>query len=177
MLKLAMELPECRRAVVLYFMVSFHDEAEGWGLATTRAKLRSDPVPEYAANRKTYKKVEHRPCLLCIDLIEIQKSGVLDSGLDSRLRNLMEHNTLRSLRVELQNKAYVPGNTFALTVIVCSKDNLLSFGCCSQGLNGILFCFQFNVLRVPVVIDANGVQGFVQGTYMSESCLDCVSIA
>jgi hypothetical protein len=71
MLKLAMKLPESSRTVVLYFLVSFHDEAEGWGLATACTKLRGDPVPEYAANRKTYKKVEHRPCLLCIDLVEV----------------------------------------------------------------------------------------------------------
>jgi hypothetical protein len=69
----------------------------------------------------------------------------------------MEYNTLRGLRVEFENETYMPGDTFAFTVIVCGKDDFLSFGSGSQGLNCVLLRFQLNVLRVPVVIDTDSI--------------------
>ena len=92
------------------------------------------------------------PGLLGIDEVEVDVARVFDGREDGRLRDFVEHDATRFLRVESEHFGEVPGDGFSFAVFIgCEPNRLRLFGLCAQFVNKVFLVRRYFVLGLERV--------------------------
>ena len=118
------ERPVIAGSVSTNLGVAFGHQTECGCLTATRRQLGGNSLPEHAANRKSDKHIQHRAGLLGVHAVHVQTARGSHGRLNRWTRDFVKDDAGRSQRVEFQEVTDVPGNTFALAIIVCRQPNL-----------------------------------------------------
>ena len=75
------------------FSFPVDDESEGYRLNSAGRKLRLDLSPEYGRELESDKSVENSSCLLGIDKVHVDLTGILDCVEDRRLCDFLKYDS------------------------------------------------------------------------------------
>ena len=110
---------------ILYLALTLYNQSDGHTLHTSGRECRLHLAPEHRRELETHQTVEHTACLLCIDQVHIQMTGMLYGIEDSGLGDLVEHDAVGLLLIQAQHLAQVPADGFSLAVFIGSQPHLL----------------------------------------------------
>ena len=105
---------------VANFLLSLGNESHSHALHATSAQSRLYFFPQHWRKFKTYNAVEHSSRLLRVDKILINVAWIFNGSKNSGFGNLMEHNALSVLTLQVKHFAQVPCNSFSLAVLITS---------------------------------------------------------
>ena len=101
-----------------------HDQSHSHRLHTSGRQRRLDLAPQHRRKLEAHNAVEHTPCLLGIDKVDVDASRRVERMQDGRLRDLVKDDALRAVGRQFERLAEVPRNGLSLAVLIGCEQHL-----------------------------------------------------
>ena len=125
-------------------------------------------LPKERAQLIAHDSIKNSSCLLSVYKVHINLSGIFDSSLYRRFRNLVESNSSRVFNRDTESVCKMPGYSFALTVRVGCKEYLVCILCVLfNALYNISLASDVDIMSLKAVFYINAQSAFGQVSHVS----------
>ena len=153
----------------LYLALALNDESYSHALHASGRQCGLHLAPQYGRKLESHESVEHSSCLLGIDEVHVEMTGMLDGIKDGGGGNLVEYDAVGIVLVQAQHLTQMPTDGLSLAVFIgCQPHALCLLDLLLELAHQLAFLLGYLVIGLHRLL-VDGERLLFQVTYVAET--------